>query len=157
MEIRTILPSIVRIKLILWLMCCYKLERSANEDAQQSSSAKGIYITNFYAYRSYRLFENLSRILDSSTSYLSWWTMLWTKCCIYSRLFISLTNTPAAMKHYLQCATCPYSLLVSFYCAEFNIAIFTQSKILFKCAWSFAWRSRFCVSALALFLKKIDQ
>ena len=38
--IKTILHSTVRIKMTLRLMCCYKLERSAKEEAQQSSSAK---------------------------------------------------------------------------------------------------------------------
>ena len=40
MEIRTNLSSIVYKKVTLWLMCCYKLERSVSEDAQQLVSAK---------------------------------------------------------------------------------------------------------------------
>ena len=134
-------------------MCCYKLERSASEDAQQLVSANKNLHHEFLRLPVIQVFrkpvqnpwfiKELSVLMNNVLNNLlhlfkTFYELSQYFCCYVTSI--------------VMCNMSMFLCLCSFIMQNL-ILQYLFSQWIFLCAWSFAWQSRFCVSALALFLK----
>ena len=124
--------SIVYKKVTLWLMCCYKLERSASEDAQQLVSAKKNLHQEFLRLPVIQVFRKpvqnpwLSKRPicpnEQCVEHFAVYTQdfLWT-----APILLLLCDINCNVQHVRVHCLC------SFIMQNLNIAIFTRSQILF--------------------------